>query len=297
MFLFAVILCALLSPLFVFCFSGSMLFWYETQNSPEERIPGLKPGPLICLVHYGSTLISYIACILLVPAGLFLNRKPKAGRPGTASGAKEELPPLVLVHGINNNAGAWVYLGRVLHTAGYPVSTYSYSSFGRQLESILTGLDEHIAKVRRIHGQAPVLVCHSLGGLLARKWLADFQAEERISGLITLGTPHGGSKMAVFAPGALGKSIRPCGTLVAALKEARPLQKTPCVSLASPADEAVLPHSNLIPPQGWRLRLTPPLPHFSMLLSPRTTALVLEELHGFRVNQQEREASAPQLRP
>lgn len=273
------------------CFCGSVLYWYETLNNPQERIPPPKPGLFPCLLHYGGALISYSLCLVLVIAGPFLRRKPglKGGTSATdsapdpeAEGRAPVFPPIILIHGIYNNAGAWLFMARVLAKAGYSVSTYEYSSFSASLETILRGLDERVSTVLRLSGEKPVLIGHSLGGLLSRKWLADYNGSDRVRGVITLGTPHGGSKMAVFAPGALARSIRPDGLLVAALRDLPPAVDLPCVSLVSTEDEAVLPASLLLPPQGWTMRLTPPRMHFSMLFSPRVAGMVLEELRAIR---------------
>jgi pimeloyl-ACP methyl ester carboxylesterase len=259
----------------VICCCGSALYWYESINSPEERIPASKPGFFSCLSHYCATLASYVLCVVLAGAGLFLHRKP-ALKAGMA--ASDALPPLILIHGIYNNAGAWLYMARALDKAGYNVSTYTYFSFFVPLDTILRDLDEHVTTVQRLTDRKPVLIGHSMGGLLSRKWLAEYNGNDRVRGVITLGTPHEGSKMAVFGPGALARGIRPNGSLVASLRDLPPISNLPCTSLVSPEDEAVLPSSSLIPPQGWTMRLTPPLPHFSMLFSPRTAAMLLEEL-------------------
>ena len=255
---------------------GNVIYWYETLNTPEERIPSPHPGVYTCVRHYCATLVSYILCNALVVAGPFLGKKP--GRTPKTGDGNVSLPPVVLVHGLNNNAGAWFYIARVLERRGYRVSTYAYWSLFTPMEDILDGLDRHITAVREASGTAPVVVCHSLGGLLTRKWLDDYKSKDRLRGLITLGTPHGGSKMAVFALGALARSIRPGGALIASLREAEALHGLPCVSLVSPEDEAVLPARCLLPPQGWKMVITPPRGHFSMLISPRTARLVLEEL-------------------
>ena len=50
------------------------------------------------------------------------------------------------------------------------------------------------------------------------------------------------------------------------------------------------PFISLVPPQGWRLRVTNRLGHFSMLFCPRTAKIVMEELNGI-VRQGEEKAS------
>jgi pimeloyl-ACP methyl ester carboxylesterase len=270
--------------LLVVCCCGSALYWYENMNNPEEeRIPAPKPGLFPCLVQYFTTLASYFLCAVLAVFGFFLRRKPAPKAvPAEGSAAPDPaLPPLILIHGMYNNGGSWMYMAGLLDKAGYNVSTYGYFSFFTPLDKILRGLNEHVDTVQQMTGQKPILIGHSLGGLLARKWLAEYNGEDRVRGIITLGTPHEGSKAAVLAPGELARSIRPNGSLVASLRELPPIS-LPCTSLVSPADEAVLPSSALIPPQGWNMRLTPPLPHFSMLFSPRTTDMLLEELRAIK---------------
>ncbi|MDR2744361.1 MAG: hypothetical protein LBB66_04075 [Desulfovibrio sp.] len=251
---------------------ANSIFWYETLNTPEERIPAPRPGLLACLRHYALTTSSYLLCLGLSPVGPALRRRPQ--KPET------DLPPVILVHGLLNNASVWLFLGWRVKKAGYPLSTFCYSSLFTPLEKILGDLDDHARRVKAISGGTPpIFICHSLGGLLVRRWLeGDGGRPAGTRGVITLGTPHGGSKAAIFAPGALARCIRPDGSLVTALREVASLDGPPCVSLISPEDEAVLPAACLLPPPGWTLRLTPPVTHFFLLFSPSVAVMVLEEL-------------------
>ncbi|MDR2055717.1 MAG: hypothetical protein LBQ10_07615 [Desulfovibrio sp.] len=251
---------------------ATIIFWYETLNTPEESIPAPRPVLPACLRHYALTAASHLLCLGLTPFGPVLRRGPQK--------QETDLPPVILVHGLLNNASAWLFLGRAVKKAGYPFSTFCYSSLFTPLKKILGDLDDHARRVTAASGgRSPVFLCHSLGGLLVRRWLAENGGRPAgTRGVITLGTPHGGSKMAIFAPGSLARSIRPDGSLVAALRKAAPLEGLPCVSLVSPVDEAVLPAARLLPPSGWTLRLTPPVPHFFLLFNPAVAAMVLEEL-------------------
>jgi len=271
----------------IICCCGSVLYWYENLNSPDERIPAPKPGVLFCLFHYCGILAGYALGIALSVVNPLVRRIPALQIETTGTAAPSALPPLIFIHGLYHNAGGWLYMARVLAKAGYPVSAYEYSSFS-PLETIVRDLNEHIATVQ---GGAPILIGHSLGGLIARKWLAEYgghgtslgasQGTNRARGIITLGTPHRGSKMAVFAPGALARSIRPDGSLVAALQSLPPLPPgLSCTSLVSPGDNDVLPASGLIPPEGWKMRLTPARPHVIMLFCPKVAAMLLEELRA-----------------
>lgn len=262
----------------VFSLCSNILYWYERMNAEPGPISAPRPGLWRCLRMYVISGCGYLICVGLFPLGPLVRRK-------VAAGTDAALPPVVLIHGLNNNASAWLYLGRALRNAGFGVSTYSYSSVCVSLERIMEGLEAHIRKVEALGLGRPVLVCHSLGGLLARNWLREPGHAQRIAGLITLGTPHGGSKLAVFAPGMLGQSITPRGSLVRSLQALEAQPEVPCVSLVSPTDEAVLPAANLVPPVGlwWRMRVTPPIGHYSMLYCPAIARMVMEEIRGVGV--------------
>jgi len=80
------------------------------------------------------------------------------------------------------------------------------------LEPVFTTLDEYVPQVERAvrrmetaTGLAPVIVAHSMGGLVARAWLRSRATHKRSDGtaeaarLITIGTPHRGTWLARLA--------------------------------------------------------------------------------------------------
>lgn len=260
----------------IFSLCSNLIYWYENLNTRHTRLEMPKPGIFLCIRKYLLSLGGYILCVALFPAGPLLRSRPKPFP--VADGAV--LPPIVLVHGLNNNAAVWLFLGARLRKAGYPVSTYSYSSLFVPLEKIIDKLDAHMHTVEKFSdGRKPILIGHSLGGLLIRKWLSRHDNIVRVQGVVTLGTPHRGSKLAVFAPGALARHLVPGSPLLRQLAKA-PSLPFPCTSLVSTFDEAVLPPFRLLPPKGWSLRLAAPVGHFSMLFSPFTANVLMEELAG-----------------
>lgn len=272
---FFVLLLLIAAGFAFFTLCSNFLYWYETLNADEGRIPKTAPGPLVCLAQYLLSYGGYFLCVLLVPLGFFWRKAPSALK----AGQDADFPPVIFVHGLNNNAAVWVYLNRLLEKLGYNTSTYSYSSFFVPLDKIVAGLDRHIRKVESLHpGKKPIFICHSLGGIMVRSWLLDFANHERIGALFTLGTPHSGSKLAAMAPGALAKNITPKAALISRLREAPQPQGVPCLSFVSPADEAVIPTESLVPPAGWKMVLTRRVGHFSMLFCPPTARLLLREL-------------------
>lgn len=273
-----IIILALVLFLFLFtAFCSSLLYWYETLNTPCPSIPSPALTPFSCLQLFCIALGGYFIGVFLHPVGWFWRLKP-----GTVKDAgNASRPPVILIHGINDNASVWLYLGHRLLREGYAVSTFSYLSLFTSMDIISSRLEMHMAEVEAAHpGKKPILVGHSLGGILARRWLKTPGNQDRVAGILTLATPHGGSKMAILAPGKLGKNITPSAGLIRELRESAAPLSIPCVSLVTPTDEAVLPAASLLPPQGWRMRITNRTSHYAMLYCPRVARVFLEELKG-----------------
>jgi len=258
------LLCALCS---------NVLFWYETLNAPPSAIPLAKPGVVSCLRQYGRALWNYGLCSGLTVFRPVLGRYIRALEGGDAG-----LPPVILIHGLYNSGTVWFFLARRLREAGYRVILFGYPSFGTSAEVVTERFDACMARVETESPlYRPCLVAHSLGGLIVRNWLRRPGNAERLSGVITLGTPHKGSKFAALALGSMARATRIRSDLVEGVQP----DATPpglCVSLASPCDEAVLPPENLMPPASWELVVTHPAGHFGMLFSPRVAATILENL-------------------
>ena len=266
-----------LAGFLLFALCSNILFWYETLNSPENANPAPRPGILTCLQVYLLTLGGYFAGVFSHPIGWFWSCKVCPPAPGETL----DRPPLILVHGINDNAAVWLFLSYILRKAGYRVSTFSYFSLFTSIDTIQQKFNDHVRQVEAAYaGRKPVFVCHSLGGVIVRRWLLEPENQKRTGGIVTLATPHGGSKLAALAPGALAKQITPASELIATLRNTPLQENVPCVALITPTDEAVLPSFNLLPPEGWKMRITHRVSHFGMLCCPRVAKVLLEELKG-----------------
>jgi pimeloyl-ACP methyl ester carboxylesterase len=271
-------LCLLLCILALLALCGNLLFWYEALNADACDVPKPQAGPAECLKLFAESFCGYVLCLGLTLCGMPTGRKPEV----PASGGDPALPPVVLVHGVYNNSAVWLFVRWVLRRRGFSVSAFSYSSFFSSLDEVVRNLDRHAGDVEKAHpGKKIVFIGHSLGGILIRTWLLVPSNQTRAAAVLTLGTPHGGSKLASMAPGPMVKNITPGAALIERLRNA-PSPDIPCLSLVSPADEAVLPASALLPPLppkgNWKLVVTSPVPHFNMLFSRSVANLLLGEL-------------------
>lgn len=130
---------------------------------------------------------------------------------------------------------------RVTAELGLPTLDFTYGPFGG-FESIADGLAEHID--RHIGRRVTLsLVGHSLGGLVARWYLQELGPAHAVDRLVTLATPHGGTRSARFAPGSLGAALRPGSAILERLGPRVGPADSPLshVALVAGADTMVTP--------------------------------------------------------
>ena len=255
-------------------FAGTLLFRYENANGAPGRIPAPAGGIARCLFQFIRTLAEHLLCICLLPFGPVIHRLCEREIPRTPADNDSELPPLVLIHGFCNNASCWLYSARVLKKRRFRVRVFSYSPFEAP-EQIVVNLTAFLRGLELPGGNRPLFVTHSMGGLIARLFLLG--APDGACGLITLGTPHAGSKIAAMFFGKQARGLTPGSYILTRLARA-PRPGIPCVSLAVTADEAVLPPVSLEPPEGWGLRISGSVAgHYGMLFCPRAAAELVEE--------------------
>ena len=80
--------------------------------------------------------------------------------------------------------------------------------YKRQIDDYAPQIDDAVRQVTQATGMAPLLVCHSMGGLAARAWLKQMKAETRVHHVVTIGTPHRGTWLARFGHGHNSRQMR-----------------------------------------------------------------------------------------
>lgn len=192
--------------------------------------------------------------------------------PGTSRqpGAR---PPLLLVHGYGCSRAVWWYLRRCLQAAGWTVATINLEPIYTSIDDYLDPLAARIDAVLADTGaERLILVGHSMGGLVARAYLQRY-GEAQVAALLTLGTPHQGSRLAYLGCGENARQMRPGSPWLQAL--ARPTVSTWLIY--SRHDNYVTPQSNLTLP-GIPGQALDSLGHVAMLLSPRVVQAALAAL-------------------
>jgi pimeloyl-ACP methyl ester carboxylesterase len=138
-----------------------------------------------------------------------------------------EKPAVIFVHGLGMDKNIWVapFRSRVLggmfplqvlvsrYASGnarllqtlfhdlrardYPVITWSQQRLSNRIEAVIPELSAVAGIARRMSDVGIIIIGHSRGGLIARKYLS--KTDNSVRGLITIATPHAGSAIAKMA--------------------------------------------------------------------------------------------------
>lgn len=188
--------------------------------------------------------------------------------------------PVVLVHGFMCNRGFWTPWMRELRERGHPYVTVN-------LEPVFTSIDHYaplieaaVDRVVRSTGSAPILICHSMGGLAARAWWRAAGAPGRVARMITIGTPHGGTWLARFSRRANGRQMQLHSAWLTQLAadEARD-RLPPLTCWYSNCDNVVFPASTATL-AGADNRFVPGQPHVALAFHPEVVRGILALLRA-----------------
>jgi triacylglycerol lipase len=126
-------------------------------------------------------------------------------------------------------------------------------------------------------GQGPLLlVAHSLGGLVARRWLQQ-RGAAGVAGLLTVGTPHAGTRLARWGFGRAARQLRPDSEWLRRLGQVAPVGAgaVPLTCVWSPVDSFVSPAESARPAGAQSIQVDG-AGHFGLLRS-RSLGLALQE--------------------
>lgn len=156
---------------------------------------------------------------------------------------------VVFVHGFFCNRGFWAPWLEKMQGSGHAYVAVNLEPVFSSIDDYVPLIEAAVSRVTQASGVAPLLVCHSMGGLAARAWLKAMKSEARVHHVVTLGTPHRGTWMARFSRGANGRQMQLAGQWHQALDQDMPAHRhalftcwySNCDNIVFPTSTATLP--------------------------------------------------------
>ena len=195
--------------------------------------------------------------------------------PGAAVHGKRGV---VFIHGFFCNRGLWTPWLKRLQGSGHAFAALSLEPVFGSIDEYTPQIDAAITRVTLVSGMAPLLVCHSMGGLAARAWLQTMKAEARVHHIVTIGTPHGGTWLARFGHGKNTLQMRLASEWQGGLNVGMPADRHRFFTCwYSNADNIVFPASTATLPDADN-RLLRAVAHVQMAFEPQVMDHTLEML-------------------
>ncbi|MFJ3227812.1 esterase/lipase family protein [Streptomyces sp. NPDC086783] len=213
----------------------------------QRLFPGSLAGLSTALLKATALEITILAGhLLLYPSGIAQERRaaPPLPSPDAAALPTDARPPVVLLHGFIDNRSVFVLLRRSLAQHGRQrVESLNYSPLTCDIRTAAELLGRHIEEICERTGHARVdVVGHSLGGLIARYYAQRLGGDSRIRTLVTLGTPHTGTRVVpLMNAHPIVRQMRPDSPVIDELRMPAPGCRTRFVSFWSDLDQLMDP--------------------------------------------------------
>lgn len=194
-----------------------------------------------------------------------------ASLPDDAEPSDGRVPAVVFVHGFVCNRGIWLPWMRRLRREGIPYVSVNLEPVFGDIDGYIPLMSDAVRRAHALTGQPPVLVCHSMGGLVARAWRAT-EPGMPVHKVVTIGSPHRGTWLGRFSRVANGRQMRQDGEWLQALHR-REAEIAPQNAYAdfvcwySNADNIVFPASTATLP-GADNRHVPGVAHVALAFHP-----------------------------
>jgi len=192
-----------------------VLFYYESANGPHLKVLRSR-GSVVIMILRGFLWSLYSNLLVLVTTATALNRKYYSLPPGPA-----DRTPIIFVHGLYHNLTAWYLYLRWFRRWGWShMKAINLRGKFRSIHEFARILADEVEKVMAESQSDQVdLVGQSMGGLVIRSYLAEGSSQAKIRRVVTLGSPHRGTKLAVFGLGQAAKEMVPGSAFLESLNQ------------------------------------------------------------------------------
>lgn len=182
---------------------------------------------------------------------------------------------LLFLHGYVCNRALWAPWLERCRRLDRPALAISLEPVFSGLDAYVPQVERAVARLERETGLAPIVVCHSMGGLVLRAWLAATPgALARVRHVVTIGTPHRGTWLARLSRTANALHMRTACAWLTALTAREPSDLgarftcfySQCDNIVFPPSVATLP--------GADNRHVPATAHVALAFHPEVVAAI-----------------------
>jgi triacylglycerol esterase/lipase EstA (alpha/beta hydrolase family) len=232
---------------------------------------------ILILKGFFWSLYSHLLVLVTTATALYRNHYRLATGPADRT-------PIIFVHGLYHNQTAWYLYLRWFRRWGWNhVTAINLKGKFRSIHDFAPLLAEEVEKVRAESQSDQVdLVGQSMGGLVIRTYLLENSARSKVRRVVTLGTPHGGSKLAVLGLGQAAKEMIPGSVFLESLNQGVQIPESGhFCAIYTIVDNMVLPNeSTKLAWDGVKNQETRSVNHVGLVFCKHTARLVRDCLDG-----------------
>ena len=249
--------------------------WMEIMNShritEEEK---RKPYP-ITWKSFRNWLIELSWTALTVPFWLLQDYVEKT----LSSVHRQGEEPVLFIHGFSQNASNGWRIMRALRAQGYSnlVGMTLMGKYG-PLADMAPQVAEKVEELcLKTQSKTVTIIAHSMGGIVARYYIQRLEGNKRVRRLITLGTPHKGSKVTALLTVPAAKDMLVEGAFLENLNaDVKELEPTELIAMYSPFDAKIVPWDSALHPGQGRNVEVGGVGHLGLLFDPRAVRVLVE---------------------
>lgn len=194
--------------------------------------------------------------------------------------------PILMIHGYKHDAGAWHFHRPYLARDGHgPIFVMDLGSPSDSIEEYARKVKAKAEKISEVTGTKDlILVGFSMGGVVAAYYAIHLAERASLRGVMTVGSPLEGTKMAIFGEGTCAEQMRYRAPFITALKKSIAANETiPFCHIGSLADPTIRPASSAWLIEGRSQIITlEGLGHLSLLYSEVVSKNISSCLHAWK---------------
>lgn len=194
--------------------------------------------------------------------------------------ATPERIPVLLVHGFVCNYRIWDAMANQLRRAGHPILGLNLEPVFGSIDGYIPLIEDAVESLRHQTGaQQIAVVAHSMGGLATRAWMREY-GTARVARVLTLGTPHVGTRLATWSHTANGRQMRWHSPWLEELARSEPAANLQLIRIAlTPQDNIVYPQREQVLP-GVPVAVFEGRGHIQLCFDTAVINWVLQQLEG-----------------